>query len=177
MSYRIAFFNVKGPQENRAYWIDTSIDRQLLASHEHPKVRAPYVASDYYRPPVSTALPFPGAERFSSTPSSSFSSAPYSTASNFSSSRLTLPSSLANRDTTSGPSRTLYSPAMEPQPAVWQFHGRAKKNDLPHFGPTASLPAPTQSSQGERRSRSRESFLLTQQLAPQHHCKWPSLLV
>lgn len=153
-------------------WTDKSADRQLLASHEPPQLRAPRVASDYYMPPVPAALPFSVAERFPSAPSSSLSSAAFSTAPILSSSRLTLPSSLGNPDVSAAPNRTISSPATEPRPSAWQFHETLTRNESPSFGRPESLSTSRQPSREKPRSKSREPFLVTQQFAPRHHCKW-----
>lgn len=147
-------------------------DRQLLASREPPPVRAPYVPSDHYIPPVPAALPLSAAERLSSAPSSSLSSTGFSTAPTLSSSRLSLPSSFANPDVRTAPTRTFYSPAIEPQPAAWRFHETVQRNATPSFG-HSSLPASRQPSQEKQSSESREPTLVTQQFAPRHHCKSP----
>lgn len=158
------------------YWIDKPTDRQLLASHEPARARAPYATSDYYVPPMPAMLPFSAAERFTSAPSSSLSSAAFSTVPT-SSSRLTLSSSLQNPDMGAAPTRTLYSPAMEPQPAAWQFHEMVKRNASSSSSHSASLQAQTEPSRERQRSKPRESFLVTQQFASRHHCKWSSILL
>lgn len=160
------------PPGSWTYWINKSADRQLLASHEPPQGRAPYVASDYYMPPVPVASPFSAAEQFPPAPSSSMSSAAFSRAPTLSSSRLTLPSSLANPDVRAAPTRKVYSPAMEPQPAAWQFHQTVTRTTSPSFARSDSLSASRQPSREKQRSRSGESLLVTQQFAPRHHCMW-----
>lgn len=151
-------------------WINKAADRQLLASHEPPQVRIPYVAPDHYIPPVPAATPFSAAGRFPSAPSSSMSSATFSNAPTLSSSRLTLPSSLANPDDRAAPTRGVYSPAMEPQPAAWQFHQTLKRTASPSFSRTESLSTSRQPSREKQRSKSGGKFLVTQQFAHRHHC-------
>lgn len=153
-------------------WINKSADRQLLASHEPPQVRVPYVAPDYYMPPVPAATPLSAAGQFPSGPSSSMPSAAFSSAPTLSSSRLTLPSSLANPDNRAAPARKVYSPAMEPRPAAWQFHQTVKGTASPSFARSESLSTSRQSSREKERTKSGESFLVTQKSAHRHHCMW-----
>ena len=136
-------------------------------------MRTPYVAPDYYVPPMPASLPFSGAERLPSAPSSSLSSAAFSAAPSLSSSRLTLPASLSNPDVRAPSTRTVYSPATEPQPAAWQFHETVARNASPSFTHSSSLPIPRQPSHGQQRSNSRELFLAAQRFAPPPQCKWP----